>query len=439
MNELNELPGTELLAAVQSDRVSVAEIAESCLQRINEREPLIRAFAHHDPELVRRSAAALDRNRTTAPLRGLPVGIKDLVDTADQPSEFGSPICSGRRPSADAAIVRHLRTAGALIVGKTVSTEFALFHPGCTTNPHDTKRTPGGSSSGSAAATADNMLAVAIGTQTAGSIIRPASFCGVVGFKPTFGAIDRNGVKLISPTLDTVGLFARSVSDIKVVFRAVREESAKAAPAAPTAATRRRVGFIRTAEWQNADQETQLALESLASDLAGRGYDIVEATLPTDFEQLIAAQVTVMEVEVANSLRIEYDERQSLLSDSAGAVIERGRARSGQEYDRAMRLASRCRSALREVFHDLDGLLTPAVVGVAPTGLTFTGDPLFCRAWTLLHCPALSLPMLRGSRGLPIGAQIVGLPGADDSLLQLAGEIMSTASDLGSGSAMGSA
>ena len=201
MNELNELPGTELLAAVQSDRVSVAEIAESCLQRINEREPLIRAFAHHDPELVRRSAAALDRNRTTAPLRGLPVGIKDLVDTADQPSEFGSPIYSGRRPSADAAIVRRLRTAGALIVGKTVSTEFALFHPGCTTNPHDTKRTPGGSSSGSAAATADNMLAVAIGTQTAGSIIRPASFCGVVGFKPTFGAIDRNGVKLNMPLM----------------------------------------------------------------------------------------------------------------------------------------------------------------------------------------------------------------------------------------------
>jgi len=430
MNELNDLPGTELLAAVRNDRVSVAEIAESCLQRIKEREPLIRAFAHHDPELVRRSAAALDRNRTPAPLRGLPVGIKDLVDTADQPSEFGSPIYSGRRPSADAAIVRRLRTAGALIVGKTVSTEFALFHPGRTTNPHDTKRTPGGSSSGSAAATADNMLAVAIGTQTAGSVIRPASFCGVVGFKPTFGAIDRSGVKLISPTLDTVGLFARSVTDIATVFRAVRGESGEAALAAPPAATRRRLGFIRTAEWHSADLETRRALESLASDLAGHGYDIVETTLPTDFDQLIAAQVTVMEVEVASSLRIEYNEHQSLLSDSARAVIDRGRAKSGQEYDQAMGVASRCRTALCEVFHDLDALLTPAVVGEAPIGLTFTGDPLFCRAWTLLHCPALSLPLLRGPHGLPIGAQVVGLPSADDSLLQLAGEIMATASDL---------
>ena len=186
MNELNELPGTELLAAVQSDRVSVAEIAESCLQRINEREPLIRAFAHHDPELVRRSAAALDRNRTTAPLRGLPVGIKDLVDTADQPSEFGSPIYSGRRPSADAAIVRRLRTAGALIVGKTVSTESALFRPAYTSNPHDTKRTPGGSSSGSVAVTvtADNMPTVAIGTQTAGIYHPPGLLLGVLSSRP---------------------------------------------------------------------------------------------------------------------------------------------------------------------------------------------------------------------------------------------------------------
>jgi len=428
MNPINELPGTELLSAVREDRASVTEIAESCLRRIKAREPLVRAFAHHDPDLVRRSAAAVDRNKASTPLRGLPVGIKDNIDTVDEPSEFGSPIYSGRRPPADAAVVKRLRSAGALIVGKTVSAEFALYHPGPTRNPCDTTRTPGGSSSGSAAATADNMVAVAIGTQTAGSVIRPASFCGVVGFKPTFGAIDRTGVKLISPTLDTVGLLARNVADITTVFHAVREECSERLM--PPVTTRRRLGFLRTPGWESADVETRRDLELLASDFTRRGYDIVETTLPADFDQLMAAHVTVMETEVARSLQTEFHQHRNRLSDSARAVIERGEARSVQEYDQAMNVASRCRSLLSEVFDDLDGLLTPAAVGEAPLGLSFTGDPIFCRVWTLLRCPAISLPLLRGPHGLPIGAQIVGPPNADDSLLRLASEVMATAPGL---------
>jgi len=425
-DRLNELPGTELLAAVREDRVTVQDVAQSCLRRIEAREPVVRAFAHHDPDLVRRSAAALDQHRAPTPLRGLPVGVKDLLDTADQPSEFGSPIYAGRRPSADAAVVTRLRAAGALILGKTVSTEFALFHPGPTRNPLDPRHTPGGSSSGSAAATADKMVTVAVGTQTAGSVIRPASFCGVVGFKPTYGAINRRGVKVISPTLDTVGLFGRHVVDVAAVFRAVREDSREDPRGTLPPTSRRRVGFLRTAEWDSADPQTRRALEQLVSDLAGLGHDMVETRLPGDFDRLVAAQVTVMETETARSLEVEFRDHRDLLSDSARAVIERGRAWSAQDYAGAVSLAARCRARLVDVFHDLDGVLTPAAVGEAPAGLAFTGDPVFCRVWTLLNCPAISLPLLHGPRGLPVGVQLVGPPGADDSLLGLADELMAT-------------
>ena len=428
LKELNGLPGTELLAAVRDGRASVMEIAESCLQWIEEREPVIQAFCHHDPDLVRRSAGELDHNNSRGRLRGLPVGVKDLIDTASHPTEFGSSIYLGRRPQRDAAVVTRLLAAGALMMGKTVTTEFALFHPGPTANPRDTTRTPGGSSSGSAAATADSMVAVSIGTQTAGSVIRPASFCGVVGFKPTFGAIDRTGVKIISPTLDTLGLLARNVADIVPVFDVVREARPDYEAGTRPAPTHRRLGFLRTAEWESADPATRHGLEDLASDLAGQDFDIVETILPADFEELIAAQVTVMESEVARSLQNEFREHGHLLSDSTRAMIERGAMRSVQEYDRAVDVTLRCRSSLGDVFDQLDGLLTLGVVGEAPTGLGFTGDPVFCRVWTLLHTPAISLPLLRGPHGLPVGAQLVGLPHADDALLQLASEIMGAAS-----------
>ena len=424
MSALHEMPGTDLLAAVRDGHVGVAEVAQSCLRRIEQREPVVRAFAHHDPELVARSAAALDASGAATPLRGLPVAVKDLVDTSDQPTELGSAIYAGRRPQEDAAVVTRLRDAGALILGKTVTTEFALFQPGPTANPRDPGHTPGGSSSGSAAATADAMVAVAIGTQTAGSVIRPASFCGVVGFKPTFGALDRTGVKQISPTLDTVGLFGRHVPDIAAVFRAVRVGGAP--PPAPLARTPR-LGFVRTAAWEQATPQTRRALESLASDLAGRGWDVVERTLPAAFDELTQAQVTVMEVEVARCLAAEDREHPTLLSASTRELIARGRARSTQEYERALDLAAHCRSSLGEVFADLHGLLTPAAVGEAPVGLGSTGDPVFCRAWTLLHCPAVSLPLLHGPRGLPVGVQLVGRPGADDSLLQVADGLMRAA------------
>ncbi|MBA2950605.1 amidase [Streptomyces himalayensis] len=430
MSELNEMPGEELLAAVRDRRASVAEVAQSCLRRIEEREPQVHAFAHHDPDLVLRSARELDRHTRSAPLRGLPVGVKDLIDTVDQPSEYGSPIYRGRRPHSDAAVVTRLRAAGALVAGKTVTTEFALFHPGVTANPRDTARTPGGSSSGSAAAVADNMLAVAIGTQTAGSIIRPASFCGVVGFKPTFGAIDRTGVKLISSTLDTLGLFARNVTDIAMVYQAIRADSAGARPLSRRMNGRpsSRLGILRT-DRQKADEGTRAAFDAFVARLDGfPGLESAEVLPPADFDHMVEAQTTVMEFEVARNLQYEYGEHGDLLSEPARAVIERGLKRSETEYVRAKRLAERIGAQLPRMFHGLDGIVTPAAMGEAPLGLAFTGDPLFCRTWTLLRCPALSLPLLRGAHGLPIGVQLVGRPHHDDALLATAAELMNSAS-----------
>ncbi|MGI8723558.1 MAG: amidase, partial [Geodermatophilaceae bacterium] len=284
MSELNELSVTELLSAIRAGRVSALAAAESCLRRVEARDPVVRAFAHVDADLVRASAAAVPPDAPSLPLTGLPVGIKDVIDVAGLPAELGSPIYAGRRPAADAGVVRRLRATGAVVLGKTVTTEFALYHPGSTVNPHDPQRTPGGSSSGSAAAIADAMVPVAVGTQTAGSVVRPASFCGVVGFKPTFGAIDRTGVKLISPSLDTVGLFARTVTDVSAVFSAIREGSARPAPHTPRRP--RSIGFVRTAEWHRAEPETRSALEALAADLTDRGLAVVDITLPTQYDQL---------------------------------------------------------------------------------------------------------------------------------------------------------
>lgn len=426
MNELNTLSGTEVLTALRDGRASVTEVANSCLKRISEREPLIRAFAHHDSDQVRRAAARLDAEDTRGLLHGLPVGVKDLVDTESHPTSFGSPIYAGRRPDRDATVVQRLTAAGALLLGKTVTTEFALFHPGPTRNPHDLAHTPGGSSSGSAAATADDMVTAAIGTQTAGSIIRPASYCGVVGFKPTFGAIDRSGIKLISPSLDTVGIFARNVPDVMTVFRVVRDEVNPEPPSADnrSSASSRRIGLLRTTEWESADHDARDALEGLASQLASNGFDIVDTTLPPLFAELVNAQTTIMEVETAHSLQSEFHEHRGLLSDSAARLIERGAARPAAEYDRAIDVAVECRSLLSNIFGEVAGLLTLGATGEAPPGLAFTGDPVFCRVWTLLHTPAVSLPLMSSAAGLPLGAQIVGPPHRDVSLLHLAEEVM---------------
>lgn len=436
-----EAPGKAILAAVASGRRTVSETARECLDTIRAREPDIKAFVHLDPEAVLAAAGELDLippGDTAKPLLGLPIGVKDLIDTADQPTEYGSRLFAGHRPASDAAVVRKLRDAGALPVGKTVTTEFACFSPGATRNPRDLKRTPGGSSSGSAAAVAAGMVPVALGTQTAGSVIRPASFCGIVGFKPTFGAIDRTGVFPISGTLDTVGLLSRSVADISVVFDVVRTGSSRSdrpndshTGAGPerTSNTARppkpvRLGFARPVEWDRADPETRAGLETLKLQLMDSDMEVVETALPAEYDGLTAAQSLIMDFEVSKALMSRCEKNPELVSSSLMEVLKRGAAISSADYSAALELADKCRAMLPEVFGAIDAVVVPAVIGEAPLGLQATGDPLFCRSWTLLHCPAISLPLLEGPNGMPVGVQLVGNLHGDDNLLRTARSLM---------------
>lgn len=424
-------PATAVLADIAAGRKTVAETARDCLDAILSREPDVRAFAHLDPEGVRALAAELDLitpGDPAKPLLGLPVGVKDLIDTGDQPTEYGSRLFAGHRPSRDAAVVRTLREAGALLTGKTVTTEFALFSPGATRNPRDLHRTPGGSSSGSAAAVAAGILPVALGTQTAGSVIRPASFCGIVGFKPTFGAIDRNGVFPISPTLDTVGLLSRNIADIAVVFDVVRTSSSRREAQRSQGSDRRveatkkstRIGFARPVEWEQADASTRSSIDALKLRLMDSDIEVVETILPTEFGGLTAAQSLIMEYEVSDALRSRCEGNPSLVSRNLMEVIKRGAAISAADYSGALDLAARCRAMLPQVFDGVDALLVPAVIGEAPLNTQGTGNPLFCRSWTLLHGPAISLPLLQGPNGLPVGIQLIGNLHRDDDLLETA-------------------
>ncbi|MDQ0757330.1 amidase [Arthrobacter sp. B3I4] len=431
-----EAPGKAILAAIASGRRTVSETARECLDTIQAREPDIKAFVHLDPEAVLAEARELDRippGDRAKPLLGLPVGVKDLIDTADQPTEYGSRLFAGHRPAGDAAVVRKLRDAGALPVGKTVTTEFACFSPGPTRNPRDLQRTPGGSSSGSAAAVAAGMLPVALGTQTAGSVIRPASFCGIVGFKPTFGAIDRTGVFPISETLDTVGLLSRSVADISVVFDVVRAGSSRSdaqagagagATVSPGGTKPVRLGFARPVEWDRADPETRAGLEALKLQLMDSNTQVVETSLPAEYDGLTAAQSLIMDFEVSKALMSRCEKNPELVSSSLMEVLKRGAAISASDYSAALELADKCRAMLPEVFGAIDAVVVPAVIGEAPMGLQATGDPLFGRSWTLLHCPAISLPLLEGPNGLPVGVQLVGNLHRDDDLLRTAQSLM---------------
>jgi Asp-tRNA(Asn)/Glu-tRNA(Gln) amidotransferase A subunit family amidase len=386
----------------------VLALVQACLDRIAEREPVVGAWAHLDPEAALAQARARDAEPPRSPLHGVPVGVKDIIDTADLPTEQGSSIHAGRRPDADAVCVRRLREAGGVVLGKTVTTEFATYQPAKTVNPLDPSRTPGGSSSGSAAAVADGMVPLALGSQTAGSTIRPASFCGVLGFKPTHGAVDLAGVLQLSARLDTIGLFAREPRDLALLAGALLPPgSARQDPP--------RLAFARTAHWEQADASGRAAVERAAELLSAE-----EIELPAEFAGLPAAQETVMAVDAARSLAFEREHHRDLLSEPLQTLLDTGLATSEEAYAAALSLTGRCRARLRDVMAGFDAILTPASLGEAPVGLDSTGDPLFCRAWTLLGTPAVSVPGMRGESGMPIGVQLVARPGEDHALLGVA-------------------
>ena len=411
MSEPFRLTASEAVRAIEAGRLTSMTLIESCLDRIAAREAEVRAFAHLDPDQVRRAAASAPHG----PLRGLPVGVKDVLDTADMPTGYGSPIWSGWQPRADAAAVAWTRAAGGVVIGKTVTTEFATRKPGPTANPHNLAHTPGGSSSGSAAGVADGFFPFAFGTQTAGSVIRPAAFCGVVGYKPSFGLIGRSGMKLMAESLDTIGVLARSVADCALLAGAVSGRDLGDPDRKPDRAPR--IGVCRTPMWDRAEPETQALLPRCAEALAKAGAFVVERDLPAAFAELEAAHPIVMNAESARSMGWELAQARPRISDELLGRLDFGLAQDDAAMQGAYAVFRRTQDAFPAVMEGLDVLLTPSAPGEAPEGRGWTGDPMFNLLWTSLHVPCVTVPAGLGRNGLPLGAQLVGLRGDDRAVL----------------------
>jgi amidase len=416
MAEPHDLSVAAAAAEIAAGRLTAEALVESCLARIAEREATVGAWEFLDRVQARTYARALDRGPARGPLHGIPIGIKDIIDTADMPTGCGSAIYRDRRCAWDAACVALLRTGGAVILGKTVTTEFAYFQPGKTANPRNPRHTPGGSSSGSAAAVADRMVPASLGTQTAGSIIRPAAFCGVVGYKPTFGSFSLAGVKPFSPALDTLGVFVRTVEDLPLLRCALlgAEESS------PPPSTAPRIGLCRTAHWAVAEPASQNALEQAATQLAVAGARVTETEGVADFGALTEAQKLIMAFEAARSYASELFFHKAAVSAKLRELTDVGFACRPADYQRALSLAEDARRALDDRFRDVDVLIAPSAIGEAPEGLGATGDPIFNRTWTLLHVPTITLPLFAGPTGLPVGIQLVGRHDADAKLVSAA-------------------
>ncbi len=411
MTSLNLLSAAEAGKQIASGKITSEQLVRDCLERINAREPEVGAWAHVDADAAIKRARELDASTSRGLLHGIPIGVKDLIDTHDMPATYGSPIYTGHRPPWDAPCVAYARDQGGIVLGKTVSTEFACFGPGKTANPHNTGHTPGGSSSGSAAAVADFMVPFAFGTQTAGSVIRPAAFCGVVGYKPSHGTISRAGIKPLSDTLDTVGTLARSVADCALLAAAVSDRREliidKPLDAAP------RVGLCRTYEWKRAQPETQAAMDEAIKKLGAAGVTLIDIDLPPNFAGIVQAQIDIMLYDLSHALAHEWLAHRAQLSAKLVEMIEGGLKITRERYEAAMALAHNCRRVLSDLFAKADVLLAPSAIGVAPAGLGATGDPLFNRMWTLLHTPCVHLPFFKGPNGLPVGLQAVGPVGDD--------------------------
>ncbi|MFT0858615.1 amidase [Ancylobacter sp. G4_0304] len=419
-----DLGATEAAAAIAKGALSSRELVESCLARIAERDGEVRAWAHLDPEQALADARAADAVPPKGPLHGVPVGLKDIINVAGMPTRFNSPIYPDYVPVADSACAAMIRRAGGLILGKTVTTEFANRHPGPTMNPHNRAHTPGGSSQGSAAAVADRQVPLGIGTQTSGSIIRPSAFCGIVGYKPSFGEISRVGVKPHSGTLDTVGLCGRSVADVELL-RAVLV-GIPYEPVAPSG-LKLRVALCRTAEWEQAEPSTRDAIEAAARLLAEAGAGITELELPEAvFSGWQDDHRRIANFEAARS----FGHEKRLFLDQLSRDFYEGRVRDGErcrveDYIASQRRAEAMRVWIEGAMEEIDLILTPAAAGEAPAGLAKTGDARFNSLWTLLYTPCVTLPFGHGPAGLPLGLQLVGRRFEDERLFAIAAAVES--------------
>jgi Asp-tRNA(Asn)/Glu-tRNA(Gln) amidotransferase A subunit family amidase len=413
------LTASEAARAIAGGTLTAEALVRACLERIAAREPAVEAWAFLDADGALATAQALDRGAARGLLHGIPVGIKDNIDTHDMPTGQGSPIHEGFRPDRDAACVALTRLAGAVVLGKTVTAEFGHRHPGPTRNPHDPAYSPGGSSSGSAAAVGDRMVPVAYGTQTSGSLIRPASYCGAVGYKATYGDFNLSGMMANSPSIDTLGLIARSVEDLALFRSALLEEPLQ--PLAPPAPDALRVGFFRTPFWADAEAATQAALEGAATALSAAGVRVADFTAPAGFAAINEHHRVLTGFEFARTLASErvhhYDQLSPVLRD--GRMAD-GLRETYAGYRAAEAAIVDLRAAMDAAMADVDVLLTPAAPAEAPKGLGNTGPMTFNSSWTALHMPALTLPLFTGPHGLPLGAQLIARRTQDRRLFDAA-------------------
>lgn len=403
---LNELTATEIVATINAGRTTCEAVTRACLERIAAREPAVQAWQYLDPAQAIAEARARDRSDKRGPLIGVPFNVKDIINTGDMPTEYGSPIYAGFRPRADASCVAMSRKAGAVLLGKAVTTEFANFHPSRTHNPRDLARTPGGSSSGSAASVADYMVALSVGSQTSGSTVRPASFCGVFGYRPSYGDLRCAGMMEAAASLDTVGLIARSIEDI-ALYRDVLlgETPVPIADNTPPP----RIGFCRTHLWSLLEPTTQQLFEDAARKLARAGAKVTDVELPRDFEGIPEAHRLISGFEFARNFTWEIEHHWEQIS----TTLRNGRLTDGltcsySTYLEARGLAERCRQLIGPIQDDFDILLTACATGEAPVGFATTGIAKLALIWTTTHVPAVSVPVFRGPAGMPIGAYVVG-------------------------------
>jgi amidase len=409
-SDLAWLGAREMLAGLARRRFSAAALAESCLDAIAARDPAIRAFVRLDPA-ARAAARAADARRARRPLEGLPVGIKDLIDTAGLGTEYGARVFAGHVPAHDAHAVWRLREAGAIVIGKCATTEFANMHPAATRNPHGLRHTPGGSSSGSAAAVAAGFVPLALGTQTGGSVIRPGSFCGVFAFKSSWGRTETHGVHELGRSLDTVGWFARAAEDLEVLAPVLLTAHRRAAaPASPR--------FVRLATPFDAaaSAEMRRACDAFARDVERAGGRVVRRRLPSWFAQTREAHRVVISVEASRAFARYLRETPGKLSANIRGFIAVGQ-RNERRYAEALKFADRARTLLEDAFGDDDVFIVPAAPGTAPRGLAWTGDSVFSGFWSLLRVPCTTSPYATGVDGLPLGVQLIGRYGADERLL----------------------
>ena len=415
MAELHTLGAIAAAAAIAAGRVTSEQLTRACLERIAEREGQVQAWAWLSADQAIAEARARDREPRRGLLHGVPVGVKDAIDTADMPTEYGTPIYKGHRPRWDAACVAAVREHGAVVLGKTVSTELANRHPAATRNPRNLNHTPGGSSSGSGAAVADGMVPLAFGTQTGGSLIRPASYCGIVGYKPTFNFINTAGVKPLSCSQDTVGVYGRSVPDAALIGAALIGYAPLDFDAGP--ATAPRIGIYRTPQWSLAEPALAHVFENSAARLARAGARVAQVKAPQALDEIVAAAGIINDYETYRALAYERVHHADALSPTLSDKLRGAAGVTREQYLAALATARACREIVDDLFRDFDVLVAPSAAGEAPAGHASIGPAAFQQLWTILHTPAISVPVFTGPSGLPMGAQVIGPRWQDERAL----------------------